>query len=207
MSQKVVSGNANNYSLQRLKTRKIVGTAILSAIVVILQLLGSFIRFGTFSISLVLVPIVVGSAMYGVFAGGWLGLVFGATVLLSGDAALFIAIDPIATVFVVILKGILAGLCTGVVYRLLENVNKTVATIVAAFVCPVVNTGIFIIGYYLFFQKGLEGFASSLGFEGTMTAFLFTVLIGGNFIFEVLFNLVLSPTLIRIISIGHSKLK
>ena len=58
---------------QRINTRTLTGVAIFTAIVVVLQLLGSFIRFGTFSISLVLIPIVVGAAMYGVGAGAWLG--------------------------------------------------------------------------------------------------------------------------------------
>ena len=62
---------------KRFSTRTLTGVALLTAIVVVLQLLGSFIRFGTFSISLVLVPIVVGAALYGAWAGCWLGFVFG----------------------------------------------------------------------------------------------------------------------------------
>ena len=68
-------------------TQKIVGLGLFTAIVIVLQLMGSFIRFGTFSISLVLVPVVIGAALYGAGAGAWLGFVFGVVVLLSGDAA------------------------------------------------------------------------------------------------------------------------
>ena len=68
---------------QRERTRKIVGIALFSAIVVVLQLLGSFIRLGQFSISLVLIPIVVGSAVYGMGSGTWLGFMFGFAVLIS----------------------------------------------------------------------------------------------------------------------------
>ena len=50
------------------------GVAIFTAIVIVLQLLGSFVRFGPFSISLVLIPIVVGAALYGPGAGAWLGV-------------------------------------------------------------------------------------------------------------------------------------
>ena len=53
-----------------------VGTALLTAIVVVLQFLGFFLRFSTFSISLVLMPIVIGAALYGIGTGAWLGLVF-----------------------------------------------------------------------------------------------------------------------------------
>jgi len=68
-------------------TQKIVGLGLFTAIVIVLQLMGSFIRFGTFSISLVLVPVVIGAALYGAGAGAWLGFVFGVVVLLSGGAA------------------------------------------------------------------------------------------------------------------------
>ena len=59
-------------------TKTIVGVGLLTAIVVVLQALAVFIRpTGLFNISLVLVPIVVGAALYGYKAGAWLGLVFG----------------------------------------------------------------------------------------------------------------------------------
>lgn len=54
--------------------RRMVGGGLFAAIIVVLQLIGGGIRFGTFSISLVLVPIVVGTAVYGWQMGGWLGL-------------------------------------------------------------------------------------------------------------------------------------
>ena len=47
------------------KTKKIVGIGLFTAIVLVLQFLGGSIRFGMFSISLVLLPIVVGAAVYG----------------------------------------------------------------------------------------------------------------------------------------------
>lgn len=49
----------NKTSESMSKTQKLTLLALLTAIVVVLQLLGSFIRFGGFSISLVLVPIVL----------------------------------------------------------------------------------------------------------------------------------------------------
>lgn len=96
-------------------TRTVVGLGLLTAIVVVLQFVGATIKFGTFSISLVLMPIVIGAALYGVFAGAWLGLVFGVVVLLSGDAATFMAINPFGTIVTVLLKGILAGAVSGLV--------------------------------------------------------------------------------------------
>lgn len=65
------------------KTKTLTGLALFTAIIVVLQLLGSFIKFGPFSISLVLIPIVVGAAVYGPKAGAYLGGVFGVVVLIA----------------------------------------------------------------------------------------------------------------------------
>ena len=99
----------------REKTRKLTGVAIFTALVIVLQLLGSFIKFGPFSVSLTLIPIVVGAALYGSAAGAWLGFVFGVVVLVSGDAAPFLAVSVAGTVFTVLVKGALAGFIAGVV--------------------------------------------------------------------------------------------
>ncbi len=183
---------------------KITGTAILTAVVVVLQLLGSFIHLGPFSISLVLVPIVIGAALYGVLVGGWLGLVFGATVLLSGDAAAFLAIDVFGTIATVLLKGMLAGIFAGLVYSLLKGKNQYVAVIVAAIVCPIVNTGIFLLGCKVFFMDTINAWAAANGFENAGT-YMIVGLVGLNFIFEMLVNIILSPVILRLLAIAKKE--
>ena len=185
----------------RVDVQKIVGTAALTAIVIVLQLLGSFIRFGPFSISLVLIPIVVGAAMYGVVVGGWLGFVFGLTVLLSGDAALFLSVNAPGTILVVLLKGTLAGLCAGLVYAALKNVNRWLAVIIAAVVCPVVNTGIFLLGCRMFFMDTINGWAEAAGFTN-VGSYMILGLVGVNFIIELVVNVVLSPVVVRLIALA-----
>ena len=182
------------------KTKRITGVAILTAIVIVLQLLGSFIKFGQFSISLVLIPIVVGAAIYGPSAGAWLGFVFSMVVLLSGDAAPFLAVSVFGTIFTVLAKGTLAGFVSGVVYKALKR-KPVLAALVSALSCPVCNTGIFLIGCYLFFWPTISAWASALGFASTGAYVLFG-LVGGNFLFEVLTNLVLSPAIVRVIEMG-----
>lgn len=180
-------------------TKKIAGVGLLSAIVVVLQLLGSFIHFGPFSISLVLIPIVVGASLYGALSGAWLGLVFGITVLLSGDAAAFLTVNPAGTVITVILKGALAGLLAGGIYKLLESKNKAIATIISAIVCPVVNTGIFLIGCRLFFFDTIKEWA-----DGTNAfVYMITGLVGFNFLFELGANIILSPTIVKLTTLGR----
>jgi len=183
-----------------INTRKLVLLAILTAIVIAFQILAIVTRpfFPVFSISLVLVPIVIGAALIGIYAGAWLGLVFGFAVLISGDAAPFLAVDPFGTVTVVLLKGLLAGFASGVVYKFLERFGKTVAAITAAVVCPLVSTGIFIIGSYIFFLPTLTEWGAAAGYASA-TAFIFLVMAGLNFLVELAINLVLSPTIVRLI--------
>ena len=184
------------------RTRKIVGMALFAAIVIVLQLVGSFVKFGMFSVSLVLVPIVIGAALYGVSAGMWLGFVFALAVLISGDAAAFMVVSPLGTILTVLLKGVLAGLLAGLTYKALAKVNKTLAVFTAAIVCPVVNTGVFLIGCSLFFMEKVSEWAMAMGFGENVVSYMFLGLAGGNFLFEVLFNIVLSPVIVRLLTIG-----
>lgn len=187
-------------------TKKIVGVALFTAIVVVLQLLGSFIRFGPFSISLVLIPIVVGTALYGIGAGAWLGLVFGVTVLASGDASAFLAVNVPGTIITVLAKGAAAGLLSGAVYKLVEKKNKTAATICAAIAAPIANTGVFLLGCLIFFMPTINGWAAAVGIESAGT-YMITTLVGFNFIFELFVNVVLSPIIVRLIGLGKKEIK
>ena len=180
--------------------KKLTLGAVFTALVVILQLLGSFIRFGPFSISLVLVPIVLGAALCNSAIGGWLGLVFGTTVLLSGDASAFLAVNPIGTVITVLVKGALCGFAAGVFYSLLKGKNKYLAVLMAAIVCPVVNTGIFLIGCRLFFMQTITEWGLALGFSN-VGEYMFIGLAGGNFLFELGANMLLTPAILRVLNI------
>lgn len=60
------------------KIHKLVGIGLLTALVAVVYFLTMGITVGPFNITFALIPIVVGAALYGWAAGGWLGLVFGA---------------------------------------------------------------------------------------------------------------------------------
>lgn len=181
-------------------TRKLVLGGLLTALVIVLQLLGSFIRFGPFSISLVLVPIVVGAATCGPVVASFLGLAFGATVLLSGDAAAFLAIHAPGTILVVLLKGLLCAATAALVYLALHRLNRTLGVVAAAAVCPIVNTGIFLVGCRLFFWETVAAWGAAAGFANA-AAYAFLGLAGANFLFELAFNLLLSPVIVRLLDI------
>ena len=188
--------------MKNTKTQKIVGIGLFTAIIVALQLLAASIKFGPFSITLVLAPIVIGSALYGIGAGAWLGVAFGVSVLISGDAAAFMTINPAGTVVTVLLKGMFAGLVAGLIYKALESKNKTVAVVLAGIACPIVNTGIFLAGCYLFFQEWLVSVFGTTGFATVVTG-----LVSVNFAVELGINMVLASVIVRVIDIGKKQLK
>ena len=53
------------------KTQRMVGLAIFTAVIIVLQLVATFVKVGPISITLTLVPIVVGAAVYGKGAGAY----------------------------------------------------------------------------------------------------------------------------------------
>ena len=188
---------------RRMSTKKLVKGAILTALVVVLQFLALVYRallpMAPFTISLVLVPIVLGAALCDTRVSGWLGFVFGVIVLFT-DAGAFLAINMPATVLVVLVKGTAAGLAAGLVYSLLEKKNRYLATVTAAVVCPVVNTGIFLLGCRLFFFETIKSWGLAGGFDNAL-AYMILGLVGLNFLIEVGLNLVLSPSILRLVNI------
>lgn len=191
---------------KKFSTSTIVGIGLLTAIVVVLQFVSMALRFGTFSITLTLVPIVVGAALYGWKTGVWLGFVFGAAVLLTGDAAPFLAINIPGTIATVLVKGAAAGFVAGLVYRLIAKKNQVAAVLVSSITAPIVNTGIFLLGCRLFFYDTVAAWGAGLGFENTFV-YMIVGLVGGNFLIELGVNIVLNPAILQIIKIGKKKLK
>lgn len=186
---------------KKFDTKTLALGAILTAMVIVLQYLGSFIHLGPFSISLVLIPIVIGAAMCGKAISTWLGFVFGMVVLISGDAAAFLSVNAIGTVLTVLVKGMAAGFVAALVYQLITKWNRYVAVIVAAIACPVVNTGIFLIACRVFFFETITEWAAGMD----VVKFMFVGLVGLNFLVELAINVVLSPTIVKIINIFQKK--
>ena len=178
------------------KIKRMAGIALLMAMVVVMQFIGGMIPpVGGFSISLVLIPIVLGAAIFGPKAGALLGGTFSVIVIINcitgadpGGAMVFQA-NPILCILVVMAKGVLAGLASGLVYAALKGVNSYVAMILAAIVAPVVNTGVFVVCMYLFFIDVLAAWAGG----GNVLGYILTGLILANFVPELIINVVFSP--------------
>ena len=186
------------------KTKQLVTTALLAALIIVLQTVATGIHFGPFTPTLSLIPIIIGAIVCGPLSGAFLGLVFGVVVIigvLSGSepmSTMMLQMHPVVTVSLCLIKGMAAGLFSGLVYKALCKKNETLATAAAAFVAPVTNTGIFCIALVIFFMPICEQFAAALGFANG-GAFIIGGVVGTNFLFELALNTILIPVVIRIL--------
>ncbi len=187
---------------KRTDTRKLALLAIFTALVAILAYFGGFIKIGGLaSISLTLIPVVIGAALCGPAAGAWLGGVAGAVFFLTADAAFWLGMSVPGTIITVMIKGVLSGLFAGLVYKALEKLNRYAAVFVSAIVCPVVNTGIFLLGCIVFFFDTVKAWSVAEGIS--VGAYLLIFFVGLNFVFELLTNIVISPVIIRLLNLRN----
>ena len=170
--------------------RMIVGTALLVAIEVVLQIV-SMVLPTAVNLNLALVVITIGAILYGPVVGGFLGFVNGVVILLSPNTVtVFMSISPVGTVITCLLKTTLAGLLAGLLYKWIGKNHDVVGSVVASVTVPVINTLMFALFTSIFFLEGL-----GLGDFGQ----IFTVLIGINFLFEIVTNTVISPSLYQVL--------
>ncbi len=187
------------------KILRMVELAMLAAIIVVLQQIVIPLP-GGLTLSLVLIPIVVGAVLFGPAAGALLGGVFGVVVTFlvmtarAGELSTMMWVaSPVVTALVCILKGVAAGLVAGLVARAFKK-REFVGIILAAAAAPVVNTGIFLLGMLTVFRDVMMTFAANLGMNGVGAVyFAVVVVVGVNFVIELAANLILSPTIAAIV--------
>lgn len=188
--------------------KRITGLSVLLALVIVLQLLGGYIRIGATPLSFVLVPIVLAGILYGPLAGAFLGFAFGLVVLLQGifgvDGFTMILFNdhPVWTTLLCVVKGSAAGFLAGLTHKLIAKKNAYVGTFAAAVVAPVVNTGLFILGSLCFLQDTLQA-----NFVNGTSVIYFLIIgcAGVNFLVELAINLIASPSIYRVIGIIKGK--
>ena len=193
---------SKNHSLQ-----KITGISIFIALIALLTVICTFVRFGPFSVTLALSAIVVGGAVYGMKSGALLGGVFGFVVLLTGifgwdggTVMLLMGENALGCIIICLGKGMVAGWVSAAVYRLFEKKSPKIGVLLSSILCPVVNTGLFILGMFYFFLPTLESWAGG----ADVLYFAIVGLTGINFIVELVVNLVLSSGVAAVISYGRS---
>ena len=180
-------------------TRRMALVGLLTALTVVL----SYIRIpvvSTVTVNLVLPIVVVGAILCGPLVGAWLTVI--PAIISFPEAALFMTYNLPGTGLTLVAKGLLAGYVAGVVYRLLARKHPRGAVFASALLAPVVNTGTFLLGCYIFIWPELIELASE---NGVGIGALLIGLAGINFVVEMIINAVLCPALVRIIDLSKKK--
>lgn len=190
------------------KTFRLVGMGILTAIIIVLQIVTTFFPTKPFAITLALIPIIIGAAFYGAGAGAYLGGVFSVVVILMcvfgadvGGAMIWNA-SPFLCILVCMLKGVGAGFFAGIVYRALSKKSSVLGAVAAGIVSPVVNTGIFLAGLFLFFKPVLEEWAGGTD----IVYYALITMTGINFLVELGVNIIVSPVIVRVTKAVKNKI-
>lgn len=210
MNQNLSAGTTR--SAGRTSVLRLTMLALFTALVALLQLALGAVKIGPTSFTFVLVPIVLGAILLGKWAGGFLGLVFGAITLAcgitgtDGFTALLFNAQPVFTSVICLVKGAAAGFLAGLVYQLVRGnapetgVRSFVASLLASVTAPVVNTGLFILGGLTLVRGTLEANLAVFGWTSdSVLLFLVIGCAGINFLAEFAANLILSPAIHRII--------
>lgn len=182
--------------------------AVLLALVIVLQAVGGTISIGAVQLNFTLIPIVLGAIMFGPWVGGILGFACGVVVLIQvimGSVPFYALIwtnDPIVTTLTCIVKTTAAGLVSGILYQWISKKNALVAMFVASGIVPVVNTLLFIIGC-LFMTNSVPQMAGGQN----VLVFILVGLVTFNFFIEFAINLIVAPSLHRVIGVLKKTLK
>lgn len=193
--------------MKQSKTLRLAQLALLAAIIIVLQqIVIPLPGPGNLTLSLVLIPIVVGAVLFGPVSGAILGGVFGAVVtilVITGRAGALSTMmwteNPVMTVLICMIKGIGAGFVPGLIAKALKK-HSFAGIVLASAVAPIVNTGIFLLGLLTVFHDLLVKVAADLNWSGgSMVYFALVVIVGINFVIELAASIVLSPTVSAIV--------
>ena len=187
------------------KTKQLTGTAVLIAIIILLQTMLGSIQIGPFTITLTLVPIIIGAVLYGPLTGAFLGLVFGIIVsiqVVTGAAGagstMMLEMNPVATITVCIVKGLAAGLVAGLAAAAAGKKNMWLGILLAAILAPIVNTGIFTVALVTIFGPLAKQWAEAAG-SASVASYILAGIIGVNFVVELAADVILAPIIMRIV--------
>lgn len=189
-------------------TKNVVYLAILTTLLVVLNLLGTVFKIVT-NVNLTLIPIVVGTLTLGIKGGFILGLISGLMTFIFGVTGLdpftnfLFTQHPVLTFLTCTVKIVAAAVLGAFVYKLLKDKNKYVATFVASAVVPVVNTLIFILGALLM-SDTISVFANAEGVS--VIYFLVIICAGINFLIELGINLLVAPAIHTVIRVVDKQL-
>lgn len=129
------------------RTRKIVVTAVLSAITIVLGLLpmGGYIPFAGISITILTIPVIIGAVLEGPIVGAGIGLIFGLTSMYQAATAPKSPLDPLfVNPLLSVIPRMLIGPVAWLVWSALKR-WKVIGLLAAGFFGSYANT-VFVLG-------------------------------------------------------------
>ena len=181
--------------------------AVLTALVIVLQVFSGYFKIGATSLSFVLVPVVLGGMIMGVVPATLLGLVFGLVVIFDALGGLdpftlyLLGEQPFFTVLLCLVKGAAAGAVSALCFKLIAKKNKYAAVFVAA--------GIFVLGAFCM-TGTISAFLSGAGLDLTgLSPFyiVFVLCAGVNFFVELAINLVCAPAMYTVDNVVSKRIR
>lgn len=203
---------ANQRQTHKDKTYKLVLASVITALIIIMAFtpLG-YPKIGPFSITLLMIPVAIGAILLGPAYGAFFGFLFGLTSFLQcvfafdPVGALCLGINPFLTVVFCIPTRMLAGYCTGIVFKLMYKRFKITSYVVASACSAFFNTLFFVPTFVLCFGFNAE----VLGLMQASNAFgIITALITVNALVELAVCLIVGAAISKALSkIGEKYIK
>lgn len=180
--------------------------AMLSGVIILFTFTGiGYIPIGPgFSVSILTLPVLVGAIFIGPVGGLFLGLIFGITsfltCILGMDAlgVILFGISPWRTAIMCIVPRIIMGFLVGLIFRLLQKIDKTkvVSYAVASLSAPILNTILFLSTFWLMFHNFKEA-TDGMGSDNLFI--IIFVLCGVNALIEAIIGMLLGTTITKVL--------
>lgn len=186
------SAQVKPVATKKVNARYLTELAALTAIIILMAAVPAlgYIPIGPVQITLLVIPVAVGSIVLGPKAGTFLGFVFGVTSLLKGSAMFMLV--PLQTIFVSIVPRMLIGVVCGWTFIGLMKLtkNRLASTAIACVVATLTNTILYLSSFILVlgsfmadYNEAVFGFIKNNNFFASFGIYL--GMVGLNVVCEV----------------------
>lgn len=190
-------------------------TAVLAALIILMTFTGiGYIQITLgLKLTLMTLPVAIGSALLNVKSATILGGLFGLTSFftcfgMDPFGVAFMGINPLLTFIMCFVPRVLCGLVPSLIHKWIGKENIYSTAIVSASTA-IINTALFLSSMWLFFGKHITNIAREVCLDNSIVVdnfiALFMFMAGLNFLVEVAINVFLGTTLIKALSKVKSK--
>ena len=187
--------------------RNVALLGILTALVIVLQLFASAIPMFGVTLNFSLIPIALAGVLVGWIGGAIVGFSCGLVVFITmavlgqePSTAFFFQTNPAILTIMCIGKTTVAGIVSGLLYKLISKRNSAVAIGASSLIIPILNTGIYMLGIVLMKDSAAE----FMGLTSSSAGLVFSVVFGLiwlNFVLEMAITIIFTPMLYKVIRV------